>query len=107
RRHTRCYRDWSSDVCSSDLLSGTPRIPRRFFGAYLERRFRLPPSFHARERQAEQQIQLRRLITRSLCKPGGFIPACTIECLPGGRQARFLRTVVLGETWNGRNNQAE
>src|SRR6266542_4725831 len=29
RRHTRCYRDWSSDVCSSDLglgvaLSGRP-----------------------------------------------------------------------------------
>src|SRR5271169_5651973 len=24
RRHTRCYRDWSSDVCSSDLRSGTP-----------------------------------------------------------------------------------
>src|SRR5207245_5732093 len=24
RRHTRCYRDWSSDVCSSDLqLLGT------------------------------------------------------------------------------------
>src|SRR3712207_8383002 len=25
RRHTRCWRDWSSDVCSSDLrgLSGT------------------------------------------------------------------------------------
>src|SRR5207245_6932757 len=22
RRHTRCYRDWSSDVCSSDLRSG-------------------------------------------------------------------------------------
>src|SRR5207245_7697023 len=22
RRHTRCYRDWSSDVCSSDLLFG-------------------------------------------------------------------------------------
>src|SRR5207245_5607618 len=21
RRHTRCYRDWSSDVCSSDLIS--------------------------------------------------------------------------------------
>src|SRR3989337_3108425 len=21
RRHTRCYRDWSSDVCSSDLYS--------------------------------------------------------------------------------------
>ena len=28
RRHTRCSRDWSSDVCSSDLgdfiMSGTP-----------------------------------------------------------------------------------
>src|SRR3989337_3541924 len=23
RRHTRCYRDWSSDVCSSDLEGGT------------------------------------------------------------------------------------
>src|SRR2546422_7847945 len=23
RRHTRCSRDWSSDVCSSDLLSYT------------------------------------------------------------------------------------
>src|SRR5690554_7071515 len=22
RRHTRCGRDWSSDVCSSDLMSG-------------------------------------------------------------------------------------
>src|SRR6266542_2366592 len=22
RRHTRCYRDWSSDVCSSDLGDG-------------------------------------------------------------------------------------
>src|SRR5207245_8096822 len=27
RRHTRCYRDWSSDVCSSDLNSGCPPRP--------------------------------------------------------------------------------
>src|SRR6266542_6130219 len=29
RRHTRCYRDWSSDVCSSDLPvrpSGLPAL---------------------------------------------------------------------------------
>src|SRR5207245_6211933 len=26
RRHTRCYRDWSSDVCSSDLI---PRCQQR------------------------------------------------------------------------------
>src|SRR5207245_5369030 len=25
RRHTRCYRDWSSDVCSSDLTGFTQR----------------------------------------------------------------------------------
>src|SRR5207245_8005533 len=24
RRHTRCYRDWSSDVCSSDLFQFEP-----------------------------------------------------------------------------------
>src|SRR6266542_5809672 len=30
RRHTRCYRDWSSDVCSSDLIVGV--APPGFFG---------------------------------------------------------------------------
>src|SRR6266542_5030429 len=28
RRHTRCYRDWSSDVCSSDLLRAAERAVR-------------------------------------------------------------------------------
>src|SRR5699024_11775082 len=28
RRHTRSKRDWSSDVCSSDLLSGLPPAER-------------------------------------------------------------------------------
>src|SRR2546429_8333427 len=27
RRHPRCSRDWSSDVCSSDLLRGTEAFP--------------------------------------------------------------------------------
>src|SRR5205809_2570758 len=27
-RHTRCSRDWSSDVCSSDLCSGCGRVRR-------------------------------------------------------------------------------
>src|SRR2546422_9210234 len=26
RRHTRCSRDWSSDVCSSDLYPGLARV---------------------------------------------------------------------------------
>src|SRR5207245_6447359 len=41
RRHTRCYRDWSSDVCSSDLRRDGRRrgrelrgqVPRRVRGA--------------------------------------------------------------------------
>src|SRR5687768_10010220 len=31
RRHTRCSRDWSSDVCSSDLEVGFPAIIRPSF----------------------------------------------------------------------------
>src|SRR5262245_63012722 len=27
RRHTRCLSDWSSDVCSSDLISMTTTVP--------------------------------------------------------------------------------
>src|SRR5207245_7266881 len=30
RRHTRCYRDWSSDVCSSDLT--LPPFPATVIG---------------------------------------------------------------------------
>src|SRR5207245_8188548 len=29
RRHTRCYRDWSSDVCSSDLIVETLQMGTR------------------------------------------------------------------------------
>src|SRR5215813_14922737 len=29
RRHTRCGRDWSSDVCSSDLAVGRPVLIQR------------------------------------------------------------------------------
>src|SRR6266852_2132374 len=32
RRHTRCYRDWSSDVCSSDLSTGNT-LRFRYAGA--------------------------------------------------------------------------
>src|SRR5438105_5184882 len=30
RRHTRSTRDWSSDVCSSDLYPGSPALARAF-----------------------------------------------------------------------------
>src|SRR5437867_9827684 len=31
RRHTRSYGDWSSDVCSSDLIRPPPRLCNRTF----------------------------------------------------------------------------
>src|SRR5207245_5036804 len=47
RRHTRCYRDWSSDVCSSDLPRPPTRGSHRDVGATreledVERRERKP-----------------------------------------------------------------
>src|SRR3989442_9853134 len=33
RRHTRCGRDWSSDVCSSDLMSTHITSFKRFFSS--------------------------------------------------------------------------
>src|SRR2546422_7142214 len=32
RRHTRCSRDWSSDVCSSDLLFAAHLVLNSFYG---------------------------------------------------------------------------
>src|SRR5207245_7566083 len=36
RRHTRCYRDWSSDVCSSDLVGAKQRQPLHLNGVLLQ-----------------------------------------------------------------------
>src|SRR5207245_8816970 len=37
RRHTRCYRDWSSDVCSSDLeeLIELCKVAAKYQGKYI------------------------------------------------------------------------
>src|SRR2546429_1816814 len=37
RRHTRCSRDWSSDVCSSDLIDTSPDFRQQAMRAGLER----------------------------------------------------------------------
>src|SRR5207245_5801958 len=71
RRHTRCYRDWSSDVCSSDLEvwhprrvvplvppaawpPATPASPRR--GCHTSRRGSAPPSGSLRPRSEERRV---------------------------------------------------
>src|SRR2546429_1644903 len=52
RRHTRCSRDWSSDVCSSDLTM------ERFFRSHPEWRdtAALPAGFHWKWYYAFQQL---------------------------------------------------
>src|SRR5207245_6622588 len=48
RRHTICYRDWSSDVCSSDLLQCPGKrlliyhniTPHQFFAPYSDADYR-------------------------------------------------------------------
>src|SRR3712207_1562928 len=78
RRHTRYWRDWSSDVCSSDLLSATTagRQPKDQFDFFpltvdVEERMyaagRIPGSFFRREgRPSEDAILTCRLIDRPL-----------------------------------------
>src|SRR5207245_4253080 len=48
RRHTRCYRDWSSDVCSSDL---------RLLETCAQRR---APDHHVRRISDGRQVSRRR-----------------------------------------------
>src|SRR5207245_4847788 len=52
RRHTRCYRDWSSDVCSSDLLP-LGLMPDEFVLGALD-----ALSEHEAERQREGDDQI-------------------------------------------------
>src|SRR2546422_603153 len=95
RRHTRCSRDWSSDVCSSDLESeggagrrdeGVERVPLQITerGLYLtidpaggertailrdERPERLVPQ-PARLREASPRRQDVQVLRLRECKPG-------------------------------------
>src|SRR3989449_10140344 len=49
RRHTRCSRDWSSDVCSSDLgqIFGVKRVwPARTYEQNLGEPFTITPELH-------------------------------------------------------------
>src|SRR3989442_8762339 len=63
RRHTRCGRDWGSDVCSSDLYAAARARPaahaRRIVRAGFE-----PPALHARRAGAAVQRGLPRAARR-------------------------------------------
>src|SRR3989449_9203889 len=72
RRHTRCSRDWSSDVCSSDLVNGLSWAP--------------DPE-HSRLVAFDGQLRLaRRLTSPRLGTP------MAVAALPGGRLLVTERT---------------
>src|SRR6266542_369118 len=76
RRHTRCYRDWSSDVCSSDLRRG-PRTTAR------SRPSDGPPVLAVHGADVERFGLLRRM---RMIGPG--VDAQVSQLLAGERPAR-------------------
>src|SRR3712207_9050747 len=84
RRHTRYWRDWSSDVCSSDLpLSQPPRIQAlhvticHFWRAGLHRSWRqrwpvsaVRSTVRSEERRVGKSVDLggRRIIKKKKCR---------------------------------------
>src|SRR3989337_3908089 len=70
RRHTRCYRDWSSDVCSSDLLPPGPGAALLLAEA-LDRLGRGTEAARSEERREGKSVDLggRRIITKKKKTP--------------------------------------
>src|SRR5207245_8430177 len=85
RRHTRCYRDWSSDVCSSDLL-GVAQV----LGASLPARAQGPVTWQlGRVQFADTSANAQRALRideMSADSTGGFVRITALndgECVPG------------------------
>src|SRR5207245_3656606 len=80
RRHTRCYRYWSSDVCSSDLTARRLRTAITLQKSFLKNV--LPVTNRERRgffrwshimMRSEEQRCLRKLPVRKQCHPGPLI----------------------------------
>src|SRR5207245_3593938 len=70
RRHTRCYRDWSSDVCSSDLLTAC-----------------VVPSPGPTPTPAELWRELRRTLPEYMV-PGAIVLLAAMPLTPNGKLDR-------------------
>src|SRR5207247_6906315 len=68
RRHTRSTRDWSSDVCSSDLRQGIDFLPLTVdYREYTYASGRIPGGFFKREgKPAEKEVLTSRCIDRPI-----------------------------------------
>src|SRR5207245_5826283 len=62
RRHTRCYRDWSSDVCSSDLglflVLGPSEVRTEDHGPWTDKGRTTDQGLHVIERLSEILFQV-------------------------------------------------
>src|SRR5699024_10896328 len=85
RRHTRSNRDWSSDVCSSDLS-----LPWSFGGDHVQM-----PSLLIGEQRTHSPIQLRTGRLRE--RRHGLLAEDRIEQLARCRRSRIGRLRLLGE----------
>src|SRR5207245_3380702 len=67
RRHTRCYRDWSSDVCSSDLRS--LQAPERVtcLSIRLDRCCRIHETYLVWHRSHEEPCRTRAIFLHPKC----------------------------------------
>src|SRR2546422_3902601 len=80
RRHTRCSRDWSSDVCSSDLESvlrarNRSRLPQLRPSAGVRRVNRSEE--HTSELQSRLHLVCRLLLEKKkIIAPTGFETSC-------------------------------
>src|SRR5438128_5487425 len=73
RRHTRCYRDWSSDVCSSDL-----RITSSTIARLLEEEVILPQ--HGSMTRLQEKLAAGEFVVSvELDPPKGLNPAKILE----------------------------
>src|SRR5207245_3039323 len=88
RRHTRCYRDWSSDVCSSDLfLPERGRRVRERDGSLRafdrERKDRVSVRFDFRNRDEkpafERVREELRQIGRASCRERVWVAVWEVE----------------------------
>src|SRR5207248_4035730 len=68
RRHTRSYGDWSSDVCSSDLI---PIFAGNWFELHMSD---LSPNQAALSSLIENAPQRLQLLQRNRCRVKGLIP---------------------------------